>query len=262
MHWHITLAADGRSALFPSAAARVEAARALATAGGSAGVLFCAADDHVHLVVRAERAGRIASRLSQLLRHRTGGPLEPARLRAVETRAHLESLVRYVLDPSSHHQLATADHPATWPGSCFLDLVSARALPGFRPGTLRESLPRLSREELYAAVGLEPVEPAGDDVLASLGADALAEAAAGTVGLPAPLGQTASEVVATRAVVQLAGRLGVPSSRLALALGASRRTLERCRAAPPVPDAERAIRQWVAVSRAAALGHTRVARSA
>ena len=44
--------------------------------------------------------------------NRTGAKLQPAWIGPVEDRAHLERLVPYVLDQSTHHDLRDVPHPA------------------------------------------------------------------------------------------------------------------------------------------------------
>lgn len=251
MQWHCTIAGDERVALFPSEPDRLAAVRTLARVGGTALVLFCVVDDHVHLVMAGERTrvGQLAGNVSQSLGRGAAAPLEPARIRPVESRAHLESLVRYVLDQSRHHALTTAGHRARWPGSCFLDLVGARVLAGFSPLALREALPRLPREAVWGAVGLEPVEPAADDDLAGLGVDGLVAATQAAIGRSALDGNTPEVVRARRLVAALARRFGIPAARVADALGVTVRALHGASADPAL---ERAVRLRVAVIAATA----------
>jgi hypothetical protein len=89
-----------------------------------------------------------------VLRPLAAAPVEPARVREVDTRAHLEWLVRYVLTQGPHH--GVAGHPALASGSCFQDLVAARRVDGLRL-RIAEALPRLRRRTLYEAVGLPAV---------------------------------------------------------------------------------------------------------
>ena len=57
-------------------------------------------------------------------------PMAPAHVSPVNDRGHLASLVRYVLDQTTHHELQNVAHPALWRGSSFADIVGARIRPG------------------------------------------------------------------------------------------------------------------------------------
>jgi REP element-mobilizing transposase RayT len=236
--WHLTLAADGRQALFPGETARRAAVRALARLAGGELVLFSVVDDHVHLVVTAEgpRVGRLARALLLGLRPLAAAPLDPARARPVETRSHLESLVRYVLGQTAHHGLA--EQPALWTGSCFQDLVGARWLPELRL-RLAEALPRLPRAALLEAVGVREghVAPARDDALRAGGVGRLVAAVAAAAALPPDLGgRPAGVVTARRAAARLAQAGGLATADLAWALGVRPQAVRRLRTAP-APDA-------------------------
>jgi hypothetical protein len=164
----LTIASDGRQVLFPSEEARRAAVRVLARVVGPAALLFRVVDDHLHVVVGWERArvGWLSRALVLGLRPLAAAPVEGARVRPVESRAHLESLVGYVLSQTSHHGLA--EHPALWTGSCFRDLVGARWLPPLAGRErLSAHLPRLPPSALQRAVGLSgrAVEPADDAAL-------------------------------------------------------------------------------------------------
>ncbi|MCA9569545.1 MAG: hypothetical protein KC656_16980 [Myxococcales bacterium] len=107
--FHVTLATEERTALCSSNTDRVRAAASVARTCGRELLFFCVVDDHVHLVLRgtAKRVGQLAGNVSQSLR-RSGTPLDRARIRPVSSRAHLRTLVRYVLDQITHHTLSTA----------------------------------------------------------------------------------------------------------------------------------------------------------
>lgn len=252
MYWHVTIASVDRLAIFPSDAQRRRAAVAIARVGGASILLFCAADDHVHLVIVGERAraGRVAANVSLALRRIAAAPLDEARIRPVRDRGHLHALVRYVLDQTSHHDLSTAAHPALWPGSSFSDLVRARILPGFDPRALREALPRLSAADLFRAVGLAKIGPAADELLAGIGIAALGRHAAEVVGQDS-LQQR--HVNGARALVAALGvRLGVPVARVADAVGTTVRHTRRLAALPPSAELEAALRLQVGLRHAVA----------
>jgi hypothetical protein len=241
--WHLTIASDGRRALFPAEEGRRAAVRVLARVVGPAALLFCVVDDHLHLVVGWERlrVGWLGRALVLGLRPFAAAPVEGARVRPVESRAHLESLVGYVLSQTGHHGLA--EHPALWTGSCFQDLVGARWLPPLEVrARLTAQLPRLSPSALFAAAGMpsgsaRSFAPSDDAALRVGGASRLVAAAAAALALPPSLaGKGAALVLARRAVAQLGIGCGLASGDLGLALGVTPRAVRRLLAAP-APDA-------------------------
>jgi hypothetical protein len=242
--WHVTIASDGRHPLLPAEDARRVAVRLLARVASGELVLFSVVDDHVHVVALAERArvAKLGRALVLGLRPLAAAPVEPPRLRPVETRAHLESLVGYVLGQVAHHGLA--EHPALWSGSCFQDLVGARWLPGLTL-RLREALPRLTREAVFGAVGLTggALTPADDAAVRAAGCVRLVAAAAAAHAVPAALaGNTPPVVAARRAVAQLARAAGRATADLVWALGLSRRAARRYQEPPAPPELLRAVR--------------------
>jgi hypothetical protein len=235
--------------------------RAVVRTLGATCPLFCVADDHAHAVVTCapEQVGRLAGSLVQALAFVSTQPLASAYVGEVRTRAHLQSLVAYVLDQTTHHALTTADHPALWEGSSFRDLVGARLIEGFRLVTLREMLPRLTRREVWGAVGLEPVEPAGDAALAAVGAVALADAARACLAVADLRGLEPQVLAARRVVAHLAELGGARRATIAQALGVSLRAVQRARLRPEDAPLERAVRLEVALR--AACGGVRIGRT-
>jgi len=131
--WQIVLTSRGRKVLLPEEALYV-GVRGIAEVCGCETLRFCIVDDHIHIVVQADRAraGRLAQMLALRLRLKIEAVFQPAWFGAVDDRSHLVSLVRYVLTQPSHHKVDTPD--AVWPGSCFQDLIGARWIPGFSVG--------------------------------------------------------------------------------------------------------------------------------
>src|SRR5687768_5487204 len=119
MERHISIATASRLSGFPSVDHRRRAARAVVRVLGPACPLFCVADDHVHALVTAlpERIPQLAGSLVQALRFVSEHPLAPAYVGEVRSRAHLRTLVPYVLDQTTHHGIVGAEHPALWEGS-------------------------------------------------------------------------------------------------------------------------------------------------
>jgi hypothetical protein len=203
--------------------------RALARVAGESVVLFCVVDDHVHLVVLCERqeAGRIARRVLLALRPLAAAEVDPARVRPVESRSHLQSLVRYVLAQPRHHQLGV--HPALFDGSCFVDLVGARVLDGLTL-RIRDALPRLRVRDVYESVGLRPVRlgSATREEIRAAGAVRLAAAGAAALGLARTLeGKRPPVVRARTAVCRIGDAVGIPASELAYALGITQQATRR-----------------------------------
>jgi hypothetical protein len=184
-------------------------------------VLFCVVDDHIHVILLCDRkeAGRMAQRILLALRPLTAVSLDPARIRPVETRAHLQWLVRYILNQPRHHQLEV--HPALFEGSCFLDLIGARVLEGLTL-RIRQALPRFHLDDSYDAVRARPVELSlvTGEKLRRAGAARLAAAGAAALGVERELTGTTRPVVSARvAVSRIARSVGIPISEIAYALG-------------------------------------------
>jgi hypothetical protein len=211
--WHLTLASDGRLPLFPSEAERRHGLLALARVALHELVLFCIVDDHLHAVLTAalERIGHLRSALSRAL------GLSGSSVKQVESRSHMQWLVRYLVTQPAHHK--QCDHPALWTGSCFQDLVGARVLGGLRL-RIADALPRLRLEELceMAGLGWRVPAPVDDHAVRAAGAPRLALAAAAAVCAPPGLaGHTAPENRARTLVAVLGSRAGIGVGDLAWA---------------------------------------------
>jgi len=236
--WHVTCAADGRMRLFPDETSLRAAVRTIARVVGRRSLLFCVADEHVHLVLDGERratghrAGGVVRALNSL---RPGARLEGARVRPVADRGHLTSLIRYLCAQPAHHGLP--GHPALWTGSCFPDLVGARALDGYDGGLLRRALPRWRSSDTARCLGLRSSPaPASDDELATAGLDrVLAAAAAAFAAPPSLLGRTSAPLRARRAGAALARRVGIRAPAVAGRLGSPPATCAGWRPAARAP---------------------------
>lgn len=244
MGYHLTLASDGRRPLFPDEASRRGALRALARIAGRELTLFNLIDEHLHAVVDSNRrrAGRLAQAMFKALSPIVAVRLEPARVRHVESRRHLEHLVRYVLMQGPHHGLP--HHPALWSGSCFQDLVGARLIEGLRLQVGR-LLPRFRLREVLAMVGLArmPIEPASNDAIFRAGVVRLAEAAATAAAVgPGLHGKSAGVMRAKKVSAQIGMAAGFSTVDLARALGVSARTVRRLSRAEASEPLARAIR--------------------
>jgi REP element-mobilizing transposase RayT len=253
--WHLTLAAEGRQAFFPEEDERRLAVRTLARVAASRLVLFAVVDEHVHLVVTAgeDEVGRLARATLLALRQVSSLPIDPARARPVRDRPHLESLVDYVLGQPGHHGIPV--HPALWTGSCFPDLVGARVLPGFRD-RLGDVLPRLPRQAVFRAAGLPPaidLPPAGDDLVRSLGACRLRDAATAALAVgPQLAGRTTGVVLARAAACRIAQASGIARAEIVHALGLPLRTAQRLVHYPVEDSLLDAVRRRLALEELAA----------
>ncbi len=249
----LTFASTTRHALFPEERRRREALHIIGRVAGGCVVLFALVDDHLHLVLLCEReaAGIHARALLLALRPVVAVELAPAHVSEVRGRAHLEWLVRYLLEQPAHHGIA--EHPALATGSCFSDLVGARCVPGL---VLRvpTALPRYRLREAYAIVGLPPerLEPASDDHVRALGAQRLVDAAGFAVGAPPASGRDAASVHARRVAAQLASAAGLHVDELAHAMGVTRDAAHRIGHRPAAPELVAATRMRLALEAAAA----------
>lgn len=98
--WHITFAGDERQVLFPEEAQRRAALRAVARVAAGVLVLFAIVDEHLHLIVFGTRpkVGCLKRSVQLALRPLTSTPIDPGRLRPVNGRSHMRTLVTYLLE--------------------------------------------------------------------------------------------------------------------------------------------------------------------
>ena len=162
MHpWHITWATESRHPMFPDEAARLAAVHKLVELARAELVLFCIVDEHVHLVILCDlsTARRRARAVTRALRRLAAVRVDPARIRPVNDRRHMENVLGYVLTQPDHHGLPI--HSALWTGGCLPDLVGARFIPGLDL-RITAALPRFRKSEALHKVGLpsRPLLPA------------------------------------------------------------------------------------------------------
>lgn len=232
MLWHLTFACGRRHPLFADEERRRAAIRRLADLMGAELVLFSLVDDHLHVVLRCSRtvAGVRARALIGAWRALGATSIEHRDTRPVENRAHMLRLVSYFVKQVQHHGLVGAQ-AALWTGSCFLDLVGARAIGALDlPGRLVSILPRYDLREAYACVGMDTMElrPLGRDRVRELGAAriAVASAAAHCVG-PQLRGRLPAVVSARRTAVGIGAWAGFPAGEMAWALGITPRGVRK-----------------------------------
>ncbi len=258
-YWHLTFASDGRLPLFAEEALRLQALHRLAAIAGREAALFSIVDDHLHALLSGghDRIGRLKRSLFRALRPIASASLEPARVRSVQSRAHLRWLLRYLLTQCQHHGLQ--EHDALYSGGCFQDLVGARLVDGLDL-QIRALLPRFRLRDAFLAVGLPPrqLSPADAASVRAAGSARLAAAAAhATAADPRLRGSHATVVRARRAAAQLGRQAGMSSGDLAEVLHVSLRSVQDYAAACPHGATVRAVRVRLALENLiAAAGRT------
>jgi hypothetical protein len=253
--WQIRLSSDDRHPLFPDEHRLRAGVRVLAHTVGRECVLFCIVDDHVHVVLYCEREVVTwrARSLCRVLRARAAVPVSPSWIKPVGSRAHLHTLVGYILDQTGHHGLPV--HPALWSGSCFPDLVGARCLPGLEL-QLQHALPRLQPWEICKPVGLRPsdLEPLKDEDLRSLGAARILAASSAVLGAgPGMDERTRSRFLVHAMTAQAGQAAGLAREELAWALQCSGRHVLRLESAEISETLLRSVRVRLALEEAVAV---------
>lgn len=231
-NFHITITVRGRRTLAPTETLRRALVRVVARVLGASLLLFSLVDEHLHVVLRCARPRLVAARLRLAVAAVVPDlTLEAPHVKAVDSRAHLLSLVGYLLTQTDHHGLRVPS--ALWSGSCFLDLMNARVVPGYDARSLREELPRLGKRDLLARVGLsaQPLLPASDDDLARVGVARLLDLATAVLAIGPVITAARSHerpVVAARALVARAARLtGASTATIARSLSIDPRAVRR-----------------------------------
>jgi hypothetical protein len=211
-------------------------------------VLFALIAEHLHLIALLSRtaAGRLAHAASLTLRPLVETPLDASFIKEVDGQGHMYRSVKYELEqPKKHGMPGPA---ALWPGSCLPELVGARVIPGL---TLRigEALPTFQFKQALRVFDLpgDKVHPAERQQLRAAGVARLIAATAAALGVESLNGNRAREIIARRAVVQIAARLDIPSTEIQSATGMDRHTLWRLRRRAVSPECIDAIRRRVAL---------------
>ncbi len=228
MIYHLTLSVRGRRALARDEGERRRLLRTIVR-DNRLMLLFSLVDEHLHSVLRAERPRMVARDIRRAIRTlRPDLELKEPHLEPVGDSAYLRSLVNYLLTQPEKHGLTAPS--ALWTGSCFLDLVGARVLPGFDPRLLGGELPRFRLRTLFPVVGLEsrPLEPAGDEALRRAGAARIVELAKSVhcVG-PELVGHRKPVVLARELASREAATVGLPLTEVARFLDTSLKTVRR-----------------------------------
>ncbi len=215
--WHVTWSAEGRLPFFPHDALRLAAVRALTEAGRVELLLFCIVDEHVHAVFHGERCivARRVRAITRRLRRLAVVPLDSPRIRSVNGRSHLVSLIRYLVCQPAHH-----------------------------------GLPRQTTSDVLAVVSLgrDKLEPASRERVAAMGAHGLVRSSAAAFGVSLPLrGQSEDVMAAKRAACVMAAAAGLPLRGVATAGGFSWRTARRLASQPVEPEVTQVVRLHIAL---------------
>lgn len=218
-----------------SGAARRIAASSLCRVADPFGLLaFGIADTHLHVLLAADRlqAGECARRveisLNQRLRLRAR--FEPARVRAVESQAHLQRAFLYVLRQPERHGLEV--DPAH-DGTSLPDLVGLRVGGSNMKTRVAAVLPRMDLAALTEGLELTPRENSRLDFAL------LRESAAAAFGLGELRRRGQVHHRAHRAATHAASHLS--AEQLATLLDTSACFVRRLRMEPPHPHELRAI---------------------
>lgn len=241
MYWHLTLSSQGRMPLFPRRPHLLAVVRAVLSYRATV-LLFCAVDDHLHLLTEGDRPGYLAGDLQRHLFFERR--VQPPHFKPVTERRHLLSLVDYLLRQPARHHLDTP--PCLWEGSSFLDLAGARQV-GFDRRPLERALPRLHHRDFLTPVGLSRLpEPAAWEQLEREGIGTLVQAVEVASALDSLCGpRTAVRVQARSALAWMAHRAGISAGRTAEALGRSERSVRRLRRGEEEPPFSLAARRYL-----------------
>jgi hypothetical protein len=226
--WHLGFSSTKRGTLYPDEAQRRRAVHALVAAAGESLALFNIVNRHKHVLIRkqgsiAKVSGDIQSALSAVSEE----PLNDPWTERVEGTKHQASLLRYILQQPSHHDVEV--HDALWTGSCFLDLAGARIIDGLRL-QIWDLLPNVSRSIIYQHVGLpgHSIEPVSLAEIRVLGAARLVAAASAALAAdPLLSGRTKLERRGRGLAVELGQRAGIRPSEMRWALNLPRTNYHR-----------------------------------
>jgi hypothetical protein len=246
---HVTMRlADERVIARDAESRRRFACIALHVARRFALIAFRCADNHNHLIAAEdertslELARRIEIATTLGLRLPVG--FEPARARPIHDQWHLANGVRYCFAQERRHG---TDEDPLFDASNLPDLLGMRVLRA-PPGVLREYLPRMSRPELLAQLGVDCDQ-------GTLELHDLADAAAAAYGL-GNLGGNSRLAVAARRAALHAAKGTMASSDVAQAIGMTLGSAMNLQRAPCSAEAIAAVQRQM---RARAALRTRVA---
>ena len=227
--WHFTCSSMDGGTIYSSESALREAVRALARFAPRELFAFNLTPGHDHLGFDARRrdAGRCASAYHRWLLPRSEARLDRSFPTAIRNRQHLRSAARYIVTQAAR-ELFDVEHPALWSGSCFLDLVGARHLPGFSLADSHGVDPSSFMQPI-GLPGPRLPELTADEVRDLGGARVAAAAAAAAAADPALRGKSVSTMRARRAAIDLALNVGTRVGEIAAALGIHRSNVHSLR---------------------------------
>lgn len=233
---HVTMRLVVDRVLASTPAALRRSARVLLARGAARGLLsFGVADTHLHAVLACDRAtaGVFAQTVEAALRIvlRLPVPFEPARIRPILDQRHLAHAARYALRQDARHGLSL---DPMHDGSALPDLLAMRVIDTRIAARLAAELPRWSRAELLAVLGVE-LAPGPLDFAQ------LADAAAAALALPDLEGQDAERTAARRAALHLATAAGLRTRLAAELLAVTARSAQRLAETPSSGELRRAI---------------------
>lgn len=197
---------------------------------------FNAADTHLHLQHGEGRAcsGRLIQRVQVAIRKTLRLPVGfgAAEHRPIRHQAHLLKAFDYILRQQPRHKL---DWDPYRESSNLPDLLGLRVPAQYTATDVRRMLPRVSRAQLLALIGLPALPEAGGPL------ELVREAALAAVGRSSLVPRSATARAVWRAAMAvLEGRVALTTT--ARLLGVSPSTLFRLRAAKPDPQLVRAIK--------------------
>jgi hypothetical protein len=205
---------------------------------------FGQADTHLHAETASDRsdAGEAARAIEISLRRQLAieAPFARAQLKPIESAQHLYATFRYVLRQPERHGIEADPRRED---SNLPDLLGLRRIGSYTRANVRRWLPRVTREELLARLGVTDLNP----VDAEHSLDQLIEAALAATALPSLDSIRPEAVAARRAVVALAGDRW-RAAALAPRLHVDVRTIARLRESSVDPALLDAIRRQLRLS--------------
>lgn len=249
---HLTLAARGNLALFPTEHQQRAAIHCLAKAVGDCLSLFNVLVVHTHIAADDGNAtGSLKRKLRYALNPVASAPITEIWDEPVRDRKHAGNLVRYFVTQVLHHKIDV--HPALQTGSCIHDLLGTRHVPGLVLQTEHVGNPRPSELLELAGLRTRALTPVSDEEIRALGACRLRAAATAALAVgPALSGRSTPVVLARRVTVQLGLAAGIPRSELAHALGVHRGSLTKLALGSVPADVFVVVRMRLALEQAVA----------
>ena len=196
---------------------------------------FSLADHHLHLQAACTHgvAGELARRIQLSLTRSLGltAGFDPVYRKPIEDARHQRNVFHYLMKQAPHHGL---DLDPLLEGTNLPDLLGLRVIGAYTAQNLRRRLPRLTRNELLAHLGLDELRPAHGPP------ELILDAAAAAMARPDINGKSPDALRARRAALDVASHLRPAELRSLLAI--SRASLYRLREMPADPAVVKAIR--------------------